>query len=195
MEFNSQSEKLLNQIRDELFNQPVMSNLARPHYVERLIVHFLGAGWKHVGSDWSGWDIENELTKARIEVKQSAARQTWGNRADRLNKPTKPTFDIEERTGYYAEGGSVWKALPGRPADLYIFGWHDAFLPEETVDHRNPNQWKFYLLPETQLPTEQKTIALSKLIKLGAVECGCDELKEKVACMLDQIKILKTDNT
>lgn len=60
----------------DLFDRPVMSNLARPLYVERLVARALLLAWRYVGSDWAGWDLESEAG-ARLEVKQSAARQTW----------------------------------------------------------------------------------------------------------------------
>jgi hypothetical protein len=35
----------------------VMSNLARPIYVEGLVSLLLGNRWKYLG-DWDGWDLE-----------------------------------------------------------------------------------------------------------------------------------------
>src|SRR5271169_6312054 len=130
---------LIRQLAADLFNQKIMSNLVRPLYIERLIAHLLGARWLYVGGDWSGWDIQRD-DFARIEVKQSAARQTWSERPDRAGKQTRPIFDIRERKGYFAKGGTRWVATPGRPADLYIFAWHGRYEPKEVVDHRDPSQ-------------------------------------------------------
>lgn len=52
----------------------------RPVYVEFMIAVILGEGWRLVSADWAGWDLEN-AQGARVEVKQSAARQTWTDRA------------------------------------------------------------------------------------------------------------------
>ena len=77
---------------------------------------------------------------------------------------TRGSFDIAPRTGYWSDGGSKWVEQPGRPADIYIFAWHPV-TEEQTADHRDPDQWEFYVVPEAELPPRQKTIALSRLSK------------------------------
>ena len=171
------AEKILKDLTDGFFNQRVMSNLIRPHYVERLVVHCLGDPWHHVGGEWAGWDIENRHTLARLEVKQSAARQTWTDGPSRKGLPTRPIFDIAERTGYFTNGGAVWVKSAGRPADLYVFAWHAGFLPEVDVDHRSPDQWEFYILPEAELPQNGKSIGLESIKKRGATGVRCHELR------------------
>jgi hypothetical protein len=156
------------QLAFDLFDQRVMSNLTRPLYVERLVTHLLGPHWKFVGGEWAGWDIERN-DGARVEVKQSAARQMWSDRPSREGKPTLPIFDIKERSGYYADGGTRWVPIAGRPAELYIFAWHPLYDPKESVDHRDPAQWRFYVLPASVLPPT-KSISLSTIKKLAARE-------------------------
>jgi hypothetical protein len=39
---------IMRQLAHDLFDQPVMSNLTRPLYVERLVAHLLGDEWKFV---------------------------------------------------------------------------------------------------------------------------------------------------
>jgi hypothetical protein len=143
-----------------------MSNLTRPLYVERLVTHMLGSRWKFVGSEWSGWDIERNDGRC-VEVKQSAARQKWSDRPGREGKETLPIFDIRERSGHYADGGTRFVATRGRPAELYVFAWHPRYKPKESVDHRDPAQWEFYVLLASALPPT-KSIALSTIKKLGA---------------------------
>lgn len=145
------SREVLRQVHQDLFDRAIISNLYRAEYVERLITHYLGERYRHVGSDWSGWDIQRD-DGLRIEVKQSAARQTWGERPGRKGKPTNPVFDIAARTGYWKDGGTQWHAEPGRPAHVYIFAWHPRHSPIEEVDHRDPEQWEFYVVPTSELP-------------------------------------------
>jgi len=83
-------QKIIRQIMSEFYDQPIMSNLARPHYIERLIALGLGGDWKLVSANWSGWDIEN-ATGVRIEVKQSAARQVWTDRPSLRGRPKSRT--------------------------------------------------------------------------------------------------------
>jgi hypothetical protein len=160
---------IVQRLASDLFDQPVMSNLTRPLYVERLVTHLLGPRWCFVGGEWGGWDVERG--DDRIEVKQSAARQTWSERPGRIGKPTPPIFDIKERSGYYADGGTRWVGTRGRPAELYVFAWHPGYAPKESVDHRDPALWQFYILPASALPPT-KSITLSKIEKLGA--CKAD---------------------
>jgi hypothetical protein len=61
--------ELCEKIIRDVFDQPVIGNLYRPHYVERIIALALGNGFELVSADWSGWDIESD-DGARIEVKQ-----------------------------------------------------------------------------------------------------------------------------
>lgn len=174
------AKEIIEEIVDELYGKNILSNLTRPLYVEKLLVRLLGANWHHVGGDWSGWDLENAESHLRLEVKQSAARQTWTDGPSRIGKPTKPIFDIRDRTGYFSDGGSRWIESAGRPADLYVFAWHPHFVPAELVDHTDPEQWEFYLLPERLLPSGQKTISLSSLLKLHPVAATSQNLARTV---------------
>jgi hypothetical protein len=93
-------------------------------------------------------------------VKQSAARQSWSSAAKR--RPV-PRFDIAERTGYW-ESGTTWIASPGRFADLYVFAYHP--IAHEGADHRNPDQWVFYVVPTRSLPNT-KTASLPTIEQLS----------------------------
>jgi hypothetical protein len=152
-------------------------------------VRLLGPDWKYVGGDWSGWDIEHKTSRLRLEVKQSAARQSWADARSGIGKPSKPIFDIRARTGYYV--GSKWIDLEARPADLYVFAWHPRFDLAEGVDHTDPEQWEFYLLSEKALPTDQKTISLSSLIgrePIVATSLTLAAEVERLAARLDTLK-------
>jgi hypothetical protein len=181
---------IISGIVNELYNKSIMSNLTRPIYVERLLQHLLGAHWRYAGADWAGWDLENLVSRARVEVKQSAARQIWSDALTREGKETKPIFDIRERSGYYI--GTQWVATPGRPADIYIFAWHPLFDPIGAVDHRDPEQWEFHLLAERSLPKVQKTISLNSLKKLGAVCARSTDLSGKLEALLLELQPLKS---
>lgn len=150
-------ERIITSIVDDLFDKPIMGNLYRPHYVERMIHCALGDDFRLMSADWAGWDLESS-DGLRIEVKQSAARQSWTDRPSLGGRPTKGDFDIEPRKGFWAEGGSRWIDQPGRHADLYIFAWHPIHDPE-IADHRKPEQWCFFVVPTSKLPPGQKRIS------------------------------------
>ena len=176
--------RVLASISNDLYDQPIMTNNIRPHYVERIIVHALGDGWHLVSADWAGWDIEG-ASGVKIEIKQSAARQTWTDQPGSEGKPSKGVFDIKPRTGYWAEGGATWIERPGRNADIYIFAWHPIFDPTE-ADHRDPHQWEFYVAPERELPPLQKSISRSVLEK-NWLAVGFDDLRSAVEFAADTL--------
>lgn len=96
---------------------PLVQNNLRAIVVEAIVELALQPTGRWCGSDWSGRDFQHE-DGTRLEVKQSAARQTWT--APAALRP--PRFDISERTGFYE--GAAWTARPGRQAQLYVFALH-----------------------------------------------------------------------
>jgi hypothetical protein len=150
-----------------LFNQRLIQNQYRSAFVEAMIEPYLArSGWQYVGDNWSGWDFEHEFG-ARLELKQSAAWQTWDPvKQAVLKSPEKAgpgIFDIASRTGWFDAAGVVWTKEAGRPAHVYIFAWHGLF--GSAADHRNPDQWEFFILPAVALPA-QKTLRLSRLKRI-----------------------------
>ncbi len=121
----------------------------------------LGSDWRLVGGDWAAWDLENK-NEDRLEVKQSAARQSWNAPSSGISAPR---FDIKKRKGYW-KNGTTWVSQVGRFADIYVFAWHP--ITDDSCDHRDPSQWMFYVVPTNQLP-DQKSIGLSWLIKNSKV--------------------------
>ena len=110
-----------------------------------------------------------------MEVKQSAALQPWH---DGKGVSTSPRFDIAPRKGYWTLDGS-WIDRPGRPADIYVFGWHPERDPS-VADQRAPEQWRFLVVPAARLPAAQKSIGLAGLDRLvGAT--GHESLASAVA--------------
>ena len=139
------------------FGDPLISNIYRGLVAEIVVGTALGLEWKLCSGDWRGWDFEHS-SGCRLEVKQSAARQTWtGSR-----NATKPIFDIRARTGYFE--GADWIADPRRFADIYVFAHHP--IMDEAADHRDVGQWKFYVLDTNRLPAG-KTISLAKIAALS----------------------------
>ena len=144
------------------FDTNVMNNVYRGDYVECMIALTLGTGWHLTwrrGWDWAPWDCEH-TSGARLEIKQSAARQSWDS--EPIAETRYPRFDIALRTGYSTRDGSQWINTPGRQADLYVFAWHGE-RQHEIADHRDPNQWLFFVVAEQDLPDNQKHIGLQGL--------------------------------
>ena len=68
--------------------------------------------WEHCAGDWAAFDFRERRSGLRIQVKQSAARQSWHK--DRC-PPARPRFSIAEKTaaGTRATGG--WPSRAGMP--------------------------------------------------------------------------------
>ncbi len=153
-----------------LFDQRLIQNQYRSVFVEAMIEPYLAqSGWRHVGDNWSGWDFEHELG-ARLELKQSAAWQTWDPiKQAALRSPEKAgpgIFDIASRTGWFDSAGIVWTKKVDRPAHVYVFAWNGVF--GSAADHRDPDQWEFFIVPAIALPP-QKTLRLNRLRNITAL--------------------------
>jgi hypothetical protein len=165
-----------------LFDQKLIQNQYRSAFIEAMIEpQLVPKGWRYTGDGWSGWDFERS-DGARLEIKQSAAHQTWS--ASR-NVKTRGAFDISARTGYWSEGGSKWTAAPGRCAQIYVFAWNPT-TGEET-DHRDPAQWQFYVSPASRLPEGQRTISIAGIQRLAAA-VPLDRLCETVERVLAECR-------
>ena len=159
------------------YQGPIMNNVYRGDYVECMVASALGGDWRLTwadGWDWAAWDCEHKNSRARLEIKQAAARQTW----DKGPTPPRrtPTFDIAARSGYWTREGE-WIDSPGRQADVYVFAWHGR--DDNHADHTDPLQWCFFVIAESDLPQDRKSIRLRRL-KETAVPCGVADLRMAV---------------
>ncbi len=155
---------VLSEVR-RTYDRRVMNNVHRSEYVETIVALALrNCDWKRM-TPWDSWDCEH-VGGVRLEVKQSAFAQGWGE----MSSP--PRFDIAPRTGYWDYRKQAWVAQTGRNADIYLFAWHGE--PQDLADQRDPASWEFYVVLEHDLPT-QKTIGLAAIRKL-AEPSGVDDL-------------------
>ncbi|MEO6199470.1 MAG: hypothetical protein ABIO68_06005 [Sphingomicrobium sp.] len=155
------------------FGKPIIRNALRGELVEEIVAMALEPEWMLCAGDWAAFDLKQANGPLRIQVKQSAALQSW-SKADA--RPPKPCFSISQKTGRW-EDGDRWVEEVSRNAEIYIFGWHDR--ADEGADHREPDQWQFFVVPERDMPA-QKSLSLSTLRKLaGPVTFG--ELAQRVS--------------
>jgi hypothetical protein len=152
---------LPNEIRTKVsaraFGSSVIQNDFRGILAETIIESALGPAWRCCSGDWLGWDFEHS-DGTRLEVKQSAARQTW----TAPKRPSPPTFDIRSRSGFYV--GSEWHPEVGRHAHIYVFAYNP--IADTSADHLDPRQWVFYPVPADRLPPN-KTIGLARVASLA----------------------------
>lgn len=147
----------------QLFDQPIIQNRFRSAYVKEMVSPNLQKhGWRYTGAGRVSWDFEHS-DGCRLRVQQAAARQT---RSETHVPEAHPVFDIRPR--YDVDGGSTGSR---GPADLYLIAWHPISSLQE-ADHRNVQQWQFYLLPARAIPQTQKTMGLARLRDLTAQRGG-----------------------
>ena len=191
-------EPLSQYLLARFYGQPLIANLYRGDYVEGLILFALGEGWKQT-PEWSSWDLERE-DGVRVEVKQSAALQSW-HRSTGIKKPA-TSFDIAPRAGYYTDSSdsAVWVGLdPEEPdflraADIYIFAWHPETDPD-IADHRRAEQWQFFVIPESMVAKsrgDKEKISLHQVKELAAAVAYA-ELAATVAAAAAELPYRKDD--
>ena len=179
---NPLHNRIVKFMMDRFYGSPVIANRWRGDYVEVLIHFALGEEWE-LGGEWNGWDLQK--ADVRLEIKQSAALQTWETSGKSL-----PRFDIEPRSGYY-KNETDWIELPGRHADIYIFAWQPE-TERGVADHRCADQWRFYIVPEHELPEGQKSIGLNP-IKKRSEELSFGQLARAIIGAVEALPSVKTN--
>jgi hypothetical protein len=139
------------------FDRPLVTNVHRSVLVEAIVDAALAPTWTWCAADYASWDFEHS-DGTRLEVKQSAARQSW---ATETSATSKASFDVAPRTGFW-ENQTVWIDLPGRSAHIYVLAHHPVAGVD--ADHRDPLQWDFYVVPTCKLPPTKRV----SLAGLGA---------------------------
>lgn len=137
-------------------------NVFRSVLVEAMVSTAL-PDWRWCSADYAPYDFERD-DKVRLEVKQTALKQTWVSKS-----PSPPSWDIKPRTGIWRDG-ATWIPGVGRNADIYVLGLHPVV--DQSADHRDPLQWLFYVLAASRLPDTQRLSAskaneISKPVSIG----------------------------
>lgn len=172
------AEDIQRKVAAAAFGRPLITNVHRGMVAEAIVAAALEPEWRWCSEDYSSWDFERS-DGAKLEVKQSAARQSWAA-ADA--KPSACSFDIASRTGRW-ENGVEWIAEPGRSAHIYVFAHHPVV--GETADHRDPAQWQFYVIATQRLPHTRR-LSLIRLRSLGEA-CTFENLRQSVSAAADQV--------
>ncbi len=158
-------------VSDAAFGRPLVTNVLRGHVAEAIVALTLEPVWRWCAADYAAWDFER-ADGVRLEVKQSAYLQSW---ASNPSSKVKPSFDVRGRTGRWE--GATWVDDVGRPAHLYLFCYHER--QDDSADHRDPSQWRFYIVPTESLPPV-KRIGIASVRRLAA-RCTFDELERQLA--------------
>jgi hypothetical protein len=164
-------EEITARVSATAYGSRLVENSFRGLLAEIIVGAALGPAWRVCSGGWAGWDFEH-VDGCRLEIKQSAALQTWSNGG----KPAPTRFDIRARSGHY-EGGATWIPGVGRRAHVYVFCYHP--VADLCADHRNPAQWRFYVVRADLLPAG-KTVGLARVFGLAKKETLWANLAEAV---------------
>jgi hypothetical protein len=145
-------EEVVAKVVHATFGKPLVTNVLRAQLVEAMIAMVLEPAWQWCSADYAPCDFERP-DGLRLEVKQSAAMQSWST-----DRPSKAIFDVAARTGRNEAHG--WVQEIGRAAHIYVFAHHPIF--DASADHRDPTQWQFYVVPTSMLPAV-KQISISTI--------------------------------
>lgn len=152
MAFDFTNSSAVAKTTEALFGQPLVTNVYRGVLVEAMIAEALAGSWQWVSRDWAPHDFENP-GGLRLEVKQSALLQSW---ATKPGIKWRPSFDIALRKKTWCEDATAWADGATRP-EIYVFAFHPV-TDRSVADHRDPMQWEFYPVRETNL---RKTTRIS----------------------------------
>ncbi len=175
------AKAVVDRVSHELFRRPLVANNFRALLVEAMVAEALEPDWRWCSADYAAWDFETD-DGLRLEVKQSAAKQSWALEGSR---PSRASFDIAFRAGRYDR--SLWVEGRNRYAHLYIFAHHAVV--DASADHREPGQWRFYVTPAPRLPPA-KTIGLAGVAALASPD-AIDQLAAEVAAVRRQLTVLQ----
>ncbi len=135
---------------------------------------------------WSSWDLQINQD-LRIEVKTSGRSQSWHkDRPWRSGKKKKssPSWGVRMVKVYCEETGES-SEKSSRPADLYVFCFHDEKCVDkaETTDL---SQWEFYVVSKEKLEqkldeSSRQSIGVTFLSKLKKVKF--DQLRDEIVCI------------
>ena len=148
-------EDVVERASQNLFGKPLVTNVYRSVVVEGIVAEAL-PDWDWCSADYFEYDFVHP-SGTRLEVKQTALKQTWATTA----KP-RPKWDIAARKTLWVDEKRI--AAPGRNADIYLLGLHAVV--DATADHREPSQWQFFVVPAQTLPPSA-TIGIGPLRRLA----------------------------
>lgn len=152
--------EIIEMVARQMYSDRVLNNSHRGEVVEMMVLAALGPDWKHVGLGWHPWDLQRGQgpTRNRIQVKQTAAVQLWGDTVSRTLR-----FGWKSNPPSYFERDNPGEEIEpeGWFCDLFVFGIHDE-TDRSRIDQVEPSQWDFMVIPVGDLKPRTKTMQLSR---------------------------------
>lgn len=157
----------------------LLNNTLRGAFAEFIVATACGIDTRTARVDWDAYDLK--YGDIRIEVKSAAYLQSWEQKRE-----SKIRFSIAPAREWSAE--KWYDDNPLRHSDVYVFCLFSC-KDRKQADVLKMEQWKFYVLATEELNVHagnKKSIGISQLGKLSAVQCGYQYLKETIDKINDQ---------
>lgn len=148
---NVTADQISARVRREFLERPIMDNALRGYWCEAMVAEALGPECRIVSDGWNPWDLQvgpdggSFPERIRLQVKNSAARQTWHGADD---APSASSFTMTWRAPpfYLARDNA---AVPcedeGFLCEMFVLCHHP--VSGANADQRDPRQWNVYLVP------------------------------------------------
>ena len=138
----------------------LMSNATRGVLAEFIVALALGCDDQERLGEWNEYDL---LTHdgIKVEVKCSAYLQSWKQQA-----LSRISYSIAPSRSYNCDTATYEKTI-SRKSDVYVFCLLDC-VDREIVNPLNLNQWRFFIMPTTEIDRlfgAQKTVSLNRLMR------------------------------
>ena len=173
------------------YDRSVMSNTHRATYAECLVGELLARDWSPPwtwGYDRAPWDLENRFG-IYLKIEQSALLRPW-RRGKGLVRRQTPRFPIAPPKGFWAED-DVWIDRADHRVDIHVFAWHGVDDGPLT-DQREPDQWRFFVVPTSSLPADRPHIGLDGLEEMTDA-VGYEALYSTVEEIAAELRLQKAE--
>jgi hypothetical protein len=154
----------------------LVSNVTRGVLAEFIVARALGICTDGVRDDWAAFDLVT-AKGVKIEVKSAAFVQSWHQaKLSRISFLTPATRAWDNETSTQSPDAK-------RQADVYVFALL-AHTDKGTIDPLDVGQWRFYVLPTSELDARtrsQHSITLGTLEKQRQECIAFDDLAVAVA--------------
>ena len=173
------------------YDRSVMSNTHRATYAVCLVAELLAPDWNPPwikGYDRAPWDLQ-QPSGTWMKIEQSALLRPWRRGRGFVRRQT-PRFDIAPPKGFWAMD-DTWIDRVGHHADIHVFAWHGVDNGSLT-NQREPDQWRFFVVPTSSLPADQPHIGLDGLEEMTDA-VGYEALRSKVDKIVADLRSRNTE--
>lgn len=157
-------EELIQRVAQMMYGQRILNNSHRGDLAEGMVISALDPEWNFVGLGWHPWDLQRGSgpDRIRIQVKQIAALQLWGE-----TKRLTLRFGWKSSPPDYFERDNPNEEIEseGWFCEVFVFGLH-LEDDESKVDQADANQWQFLVIPASDLEPPRDSMVLTKALDI-----------------------------